>query len=207
MTNFSSRIRRLLCCLLLSAVPLVGQAGVVLVLGDSISAAYGLENPAQGWVALLAEKINAAGKPWEVVNASISGEISAGGLSRLDALLARHKPGLLLLELGANDGLRGLKPALMQANLGEIIVRAKTAGAKVVLLGMRIPPNYGKRYNELFEAAFPALAKEQGVAYVPFLLEGVGGNAELTQADGLHPNALAQPVLLRLVWDKLAPLL
>jgi len=207
MIGFSSRIRRFLLCFLLSAAPLTGHAGVILILGDSISASYGLENPAQGWVALLAEKIKAAGKPWEVVNASISGELSAGGLGRVDALLARHKPGLLLLELGANDGLRGLPPALMQGNLAEIIKRAKQAGARVLLLGMRIPPNYGKRYNDLFEAVFPELAKAHGVAYVPFLLEGVGGNAQLTQADGLHPNALAQPVLLRLVWDKLEPLL
>lgn len=207
MIDFSSRIRRFLCCLLLSAVPAVGQAGVILVLGDSISAGYGLDNPAQGWVALLAGQIKAAGKPWTIVNASISGETSAGGLSRVDDLLARHKPGLLLLELGANDGLRGLRPTQAQANLGEIIGRAKQAGARVVLLGMRIPPNYGKRYNDLFEAVFPALAQQHGVAYVPFLLEGVGGNAQLTQADGLHPNALAQPVLMRLVWGKLEPLL
>ena len=185
----------------------MGQAGVILVLGDSISAGYGLDNPAQGWVALLAGQIKAAGKPWTIVNASISGETSAGGLSRVDDLLARHKPGLLLLELGANDGLRGLRPTQAQANLGEIIGRAKQAGARVVLLGMRIPPNYGKRYNDLFEAVFPALAQQHGVAYVPFLLEGVGGNAQLTQADGLHPNALAQPVLMRLVWGKLEPLL
>lgn len=194
-------------CLLLSAVPAGGQAAVILVLGDSISAGYGLENPAQGWVALLAGRLKAAGKPWEVVNASISGETSAGGLARVDALLARHKPRLLVLELGANDGLRGLQPALMQANLGAIIARAKSAGAASLLLGMRIPPNYGKRYNDLFEAVFPALAQEQGVAYVPFLLEGVGGEAELTQPDGLHPNAKAQPLLEKQVWEKLSPLL
>jgi acyl-CoA thioesterase-1 len=114
---------------------------------------------------------------------------------------------LVLLELGANDGLRGLQPALMRANLAEIITKAKKSGAKVVLLGMRIPPNYGKRYNDLIEAVYPALAQEYAVAYVPFLLEGVGGNAELMQADGLHPNLSAQPVLLRVVWDKLLPLL
>ena len=192
---------------MLFAAPGSGQAAVVLVLGDSISAGYGLENPRQGWVGLLADKIKASGKPWEVVNASISGDTSAGGLARLDDLLARHKPGLLVLELGANDGLRGLQPSLMQANLAQIIARAKKAGAKTLLLGMRIPPNYGKKYNDLFEAAFPALAKEQGVAYVPFLLEGVGGNAQLMQPDGLHPNLEAQPMLMRLVWEKLLPLL
>jgi len=180
---------------------------VILVLGDSISAAYGLENPAQGWVSLMAGKIKATGKSWEVVNASISGETTAGGLSRLDALLARHKPNLLILELGANDGLRGLQPSLMQANLAEIISRSKRIGAKIVLLGMRIPPNYGKRFNDMFEAVFPELAKEVGAAYVPFLMEGVGGNAELLQPDGLHPNLQAQPILMRLVWEKLEPLL
>lgn len=186
---------------------MASQAAVILVLGDSISAGYGLENPAQGWVGLLAGQIKSAGKPWEIVNASVSGETSAGGLARIGTLLARHKPGLLVLELGANDGLRGLQPSLMRANLAEIITRAKSSGAGVLLLGMRIPPNYGKRYNELFEAVFPALAKEHGAAYVPFLLEGVGGNAELTQPDGLHPNAKAQPVLENLVWEKLFPLL
>ena len=191
----------------MSAASGSSQSAVLLVLGDSISAGYGLENPEQGWVGLLADKIKASGKPWEVVNASISGETTAGGLGRLDGLLARHKPGLLILELGANDGLRGLQPSLMQANLGEIITRAKRSGARVVLLGMRIPPNYGRRFNDLFEAVYPALAKEHGVAYVPFLLEGVGGNAQLMQPDGLHPNLAAQPVLMRLVWEKLLPLL
>jgi len=191
----------------LSAAPGAGQAAVVLVLGDSISAGYGLENLGSAWVGLLADKLKASGKPWEVVNASISGETSAGGLARVDELLARHKPGVLVLELGANDGLRGLQPSLMQDNLAKIIARARQAGAKTLLLGMRIPPNYGKKYNDMFEAAFPALAKEQGIAYVPFLLEGVGGNAQLMQADGLHPNAQAQPVLMGLVWEKLQPLL
>lgn len=193
--------------MLLFAAPAASQGGVVLVLGDSISAAYGLENISQGWASLLAEKIKTSGKSWQVANASISGETSAGGLARIDELLARHRPGLLLLELGANDGLRGLQPSLMQANLGEIIDRARKTGAKTVLLGMRIPPNYGKRYNDLFEAAFPAVARDRGAAYVPFLLEGVGGNAGLMQADGLHPNALAQPLLMRQVWGVLEPLL
>ncbi len=191
----------------MSAAPVAGQCGVVLVLGDSISASYGLENVSLGWVNLLAEKIKAVGRPWQIANASISGETSAGGLSRVDGLLAKHKPGLLVLELGANDGLRGLNPSIMQANLSEIITRAQKAGAKVMLLGMRIPPNYGKRYNDLFEAVFPAVAKEHGTAYVPFLMEGVGGNAQFMQPDGIHPNEQAQPLLMRLVWDQLEPLL
>lgn len=193
--------------MLLFAAPLASRADVILVLGDSISAAYGLENPKIGWVGLLAEKIKAAGKSWEIFNASVSGEISAGGLARLDELLARHKPKILLLELGANDGLRGLQPMLMRYNLAEIINRAKKAGARTVLLGMRIPPNYGRKYNELFEAVFPDLAKQHKTPFVPFLLEGVGGNARYIQADGIHPNAEAQPILMRQVWEKLEPLL
>ncbi|MCX7108684.1 MAG: arylesterase [Proteobacteria bacterium] len=207
MIGFTSCIRLFLLGFLFFAAPVSSQGAVILVLGDSISAGYGLDSPAQGWVGLLAEKIKASGKPWDIANASISGEVTAGGLSRVDALLAKHKPGILILELGANDGLRGLQPSLMQANLDEIINRAQKSGAKIVLLGMRIPPNYGKRFNDLFEAVFPVLAKQHGAAYVPFLMEGVGGNAQLMQPDGLHPNAEAQPVLMRLVWEKLAPLL
>lgn len=181
--------------------------GTIVVLGDSISAGYGLENPARGWVGLLAERIKAAGYRCELVNASISGEISAGGRARVDALLARYKPSILILELGANDGLRGLAPALMQANLGDIIGRARLAGAKTLLLGMRIPPNYGKRYNDLFEAAFAAAAQQHGADFSPFLLEGVGGHDQLMQPDGLHPNADAQPILMQRVWEKLKPML
>jgi len=214
--GISSRIRLFLFYMLLFAAPIGvqgasaptgNQSGKILILGDSISAGYGLENPDQGWVGLLDKKIKSLGKPWETVNASISGETSAGGLSRIDALLQSTKPGILVLELGANDGLRALQPSQMKTNLNEIIIRAKKSGAKIVLLGMRIPPNYGNRYNELFEAVFPELATLQHVAYVPFLLEGVGGNKQMMQPDGLHPNTEAQPVLMRLVWEKLEPLL
>jgi acyl-CoA thioesterase-1 len=207
MMGFTSCIRFFLLGFLFFAVPASSQGAVILVLGDSISAGYGLDNPAQGWVSLLSQKIKAAGKPWSIANASLSGEVSAGGLSRTDALLALHKPGIVIIELGANDGLRGLQPSLMQANLDEIMVKAEKSGAKIVLLGMRIPPNYGRRFNDMFEAVFPALAKQHGAAYVPFLLEGVGGNAQLMQPDGLHPNAEAQPVLMRRVWETLEPLL
>lgn len=180
-------------------------ARAIVVLGDSISAGYGLDNPDQGWVGLLQAKLKPTGT--EVVNAGISGDTSAGGLARVDALLDRYQPSVVLLELGGNDGLRGLPPAQMADNLGEIIRRVQARQAKVLLLGMRIPPNYGKRYNEMFEAVFPELAQRLGVAYVPFLLEGVGGNNGLMQPDGLHPNMAAQPVLLQRVWEKLAPLL
>ncbi|NJD07616.1 MAG: arylesterase [Methylococcaceae bacterium] len=195
----------ILCGLMMALLPGWSVARAIVVLGDSISAGYGLDNPDQGWVGLLQAKLKPTGT--EVVNAGISGDTSAGGLARVDALLDRYQPSVVLLELGGNDGLRGLPPAQMADNLGEIIRRVQARQAKVLLLGMRIPPNYGKRYNEMFEAVFPELAQRLGVAYVPFLLEGVGGNNGLMQPDGLHPNMAAQPVLLQRVWEKLAPLL
>lgn len=182
----------------------VGAATIV-VLGDSISAGYGLEKIDQGWVSLLAEKLRPRGMI--VVNASISGDTSAGGLSRVDALLAQHHPAVLILELGGNDGLRGLPPAQMAANLGGIIDRAGAAGAQVLLLGMKIPPNYGKRYTEMFQKVYADLAGRSGVASVPFLLDGVGGVDAYMQADGIHPNREAQSLLLEQVWNKLEPLL
>lgn len=178
-----------------------------MVLGDSISAGYGLDNPDQGWVSLLQQKLRAGGRSFEIVNAGISGDTSAGGLARLPPLLERHHPAVLVLELGANDGLRGLPPAQIQSNLAAIIEQAQAARARVLLLGMRIPPNYGKRYNDLFEAVFPALAQAHRLPYVPFLLDGVGGSPDLMQADGLHPNLQAQPVLMQRVWERLEPLL
>lgn len=187
--------------------PVVSQSAGIVVLGDSISAGYGLDNPEQGWVALLQSQLRGAGSKSEVINASISGDTSAGGLDRIDGLLERYQPSIVILELGANDGLRGLLPSKTQANLGGIIERAKAKRAKVLLLGMRIPPNYGKRFNDMFEGIFPALARQHGIAYVPFLLEGVGGQSHLMQADGLHPNVDAQPILMRSVWQHLQPLI
>lgn len=188
-------------------VPGLACSATIVVLGDSISAAYGLTNAEQGWVALLQNQVRADGHAVEFVNASISGDTSAGGLARVDDVLERYHPSILILELGANDGLRGLPPAIMQTNLSGIIARAQARQAKVLLVGMRIPPNYGKRFNDLFEAVFPALAERHGIPYVPFLLEGVGGQDHLMQADGLHPNAEAQPILMRSVWQRLQPLL
>ena len=193
--------------MLLITHPAISLGGTILVLGDSLSAGYGLQNPSLGWVGLLQEKLKTVGKSHTLINASISGDTSAGGLARVDALLTEHKPVVLILELGANDGLRGLVPANMQANLGEIMNRAQRSGVQLLLLGIRIPPNYGPRYNQLFEAVFPALAKQFGAAYVPFLLDGVGGHSELMQADGLHPNQQAQLILMNNVWAKLLPLL
>jgi acyl-CoA thioesterase-1 len=196
--------RRCLFLLLLSW-SLLAQADNLLVLGDSISAGYGLDKPEQGWVALLHERLQPRGL--DVVNASISGDTTAGGLQRLDALLERVKPAWVLVELGGNDGLRGLTPAQMEANLTQIIGKSRAAGARVLLLGMRIPPNYGKRYAEMFQSLYGKVAAAQNAALVPFLLDGVGGEDGLMQQDGIHPNAAAQPLMLEQVWKVLEPLL
>lgn len=181
-------------------------SSVLLVLGDSISAGYGLE-PQQGWVSLLQQRLAEQGSVFEVINASISGETTSGGLSRLPALLQRYHPEILLLELGANDGLRGTPLTLIETNLIRLIRQAQQAGARVLLLGMRIPSNYGSRYSEGFFQLFRSAADTTGSVYLPFLLEGVGGVPELMQSDGLHPNLLAQPRLLENSWPLLAPLL
>ncbi len=181
------------------------RAESILVLGDSISAGYGLEKIEQGWVALLAEKLRPRGII--VANASISGETTAGGLARIDALLEQYRPTAVILELGGNDGLRGLSPARMETNLDGMIGRSRAAGAKVLLLGMRIPPNYGKRYAEMFQKVYTDLAGRRDVPLVPFLLEGVGGQDSLMQADGIHPKREAQEILLKQVWARLEPML
>ncbi len=181
----------------------------ILVFGDSLSASYGLPQ-GQGWVALLEAKLaqNQASKTTcKVVNASISGETTSGGLARFSTALTTHKPNIVILELGANDGLRGLPIAEMQANLNQMITQAKTAKAKVLLIGMKIPPNYGLKYTKNFSTTYINLAKKHNIALVPFLLEGVAGKPELIQADGLHPLAVAQPALLDNVWAQLKGLL
>lgn len=182
------------------------NAKTILVFGDSISAGYGI-NVEEGWVALLQHKLSATKKPFAVVNESISGETTAGGLARIDAALAKFKPDIVLLELGANDGLRGLSPQVMQNNLSAMVTRAEKAGAKVLLLGIRIPPNYGKRYADMFYGVFNQLALNLKIAWVPFMLEDVALNPQLMQADGLHPNAAAQPIMLAHIWQYLEPLL
>lgn len=182
------------------------NAKTILVFGDSISAGYGI-NVEEGWASLLQHKLSATKKPFAVVNESISGETTAGGLARIDAALAKFKPDIVLLELGANDGLRGLSPQVMQNNLSAMVTRAEKAGAKVLLLGIRIPPNYGKRYADMFYGVFNQLALNLKIAWVPFMLEDVALNPQLMQADGLHPNAAAQPIMLAHIWQYLEPLL
>lgn len=182
------------------------MAKSIVVLGDSISAGYGIEVE-QGWVALVQKKLHDTQHDFTIANASISGDTSSGGLARIDALLSQHKPSVFILELGANDGLRGLPPALLKSNLAEMIRRAKQANAKVLLLGIKIPPNYGKRYIELFYNVYPQLAEEMKVAFIPFLLDDIALTTGLMQADGLHPNAQAQPIMAEKIWQQLLPLL
>ena len=178
----------------------------ILVLGDSLSAAYGIA-AARGWVALLGERLARERPDYRVVNSSISGETSAGGRARIAAELERHKPAVVIVELGANDGLRGLPPAQMKDNLAAIIGAARKARARVLLVGMKLPPNYGPDYTESFAAVFAELHQRYRTAWLPFLLEGFAERRELFQADGLHPTQQAEPLVLENVWRPLAPLL
>jgi acyl-CoA thioesterase-1 len=177
----------------------------ILVLGDSISAAYGLPSIDRGWVAMLQQRLH--GRGVRVVNASIPGDTTAGGLQRVGELLSRDRPVVVLVELGANDGLRGLPLTELKANLNGIVSSVQASKAHVVLLGMRLPPNYGKRYADAFANAYKEMAAERKLAYVPFLLDGVGGQSGMMQMDGLHPNESAQSVILENVWRVLEPLL
>ncbi len=190
----------------LSLLSTTAMAKSIVVLGDSISAGYGI-NVDQGWVNLLQKKLQQENLPYTVYNESISGDTTAGGLARIDNILNKIKPDILLLELGANDGLRGLSPKAMENNLAEIIKRSQNHGAKVLLLGMRIPPNYGKRYIDMFYNIYPQLAEQLKIPLVPFLLEDVALHEHLMQSDGLHPDTLAQPVITAKVWRYLQPLL
>jgi acyl-CoA thioesterase-1 len=197
---------RLLLFVCVLMVPAIGSAQSILVLGDSLSAAYGMPVD-QGWVALLRQRIEQQAVGFDVVNASISGETTQGGITRLPALLERHQPRILVLELGANDGLRGTPLPVIRQNLARLITLGQNAGARVLLVGIRLPPNYGPRYSEGFHAIFAELSESQQVSRVPFLMEGVALDRGLMQSDGLHPNADAQRRLLDNVWPYLAPML
>jgi acyl-CoA thioesterase-1 len=190
---------------MLMSLPVMAKP-VILVLGDSISAGYGIDSK-EGWVALLQKKLINIKSTYSISNASISGETSAGGLRRIDPLLVSDDPDIILLQLGANDGLRGLSPVQMKNNLVAIIQRSQKSGAKVILLGMKIPPNYGKRYVDMFYNVYPQLAKELNIPLVPFLLEDVALNKDLMQADGLHPNVKAQAILAEKIEPYLFPLI
>jgi acyl-CoA thioesterase-1 len=183
------------------------EAPVILVFGDSISAGYGLAHVEQGWVELLKTRLKTQGYGYQVVNASVSGETTAGGLARLPRALELHHPKIVVLELGGNDGLHALPIAQMRSNLTQMVDLATASGAKVLLLGMRMPPNYGPQYTEQFAMVFSDLAREKKLPLVPFLLTDIALSPTLLQGDDIHPNAAGQPILVENVWPTLRPML
>ncbi len=194
-------MRRLLflVCLLLGTGGHAADAPTVLIFGDSLSAGYGIDVD-QSWATLLQQRLRDQGYEHRVVNASISGETTEGGAERIGPALKNFNPELIILELGGNDGLRGFPPERMRSNLEKIIATSKDSGAEVVLLGIKIPSNYGPRYTQAFEAAFRDAAESLDIPWIEFFMEGVALNEELMQADGIHPNAEAQPRLLDNAW-------
>jgi acyl-CoA thioesterase I len=202
-------VKRLLAVfvLIVASASAYAQAPVILVFGDSISAGYGLPRVEQGWVELLKARLQAQGYGYQVVNASVSGETTAGGLARLPRALELHHPKIVILELGGNDGLRALPIAQLRANLTQMVTLSTAIGAKVSLLGMRMPPNYGPEYTKQFALVFSDLASERKIPSVPFFLNDVALSPNLLQQDDIHPNALGQPILLDNVWPALKPLL
>ena len=184
----------------------VASPSTILVFGDSLSAAYGIR-PEQGWVALLTQRLQAQGYGYQIVNASVSGETTGGGLERLPRALQLHAPGIVILELGGNDGLRGLPVSAARDNLAAMVQLAQAARARVLLVGIRIPPNYGPRYTEEFARIFPEVANQYHLPLVPFLLQKVALNPALMQPDGVHPDAQGEPPVLDTLWPYLKPLL
>ncbi len=182
------------------------NASTILVMGDSLSAGYGIDER-EGWVALLGNKLADGDTGFDVINASISGDTTSGGLARLPDALARHRPDIVVIELGGNDGLRGQSLQNIRQNLSTMVQLVQEANGEVLLLGMRIPSNYGARYTQRFLESFAQVAEEHNTALVPFFLEGVATDPSLMQDDGIHPNSAAQPILLDLVWPALEPLL
>jgi acyl-CoA thioesterase-1 len=199
-------LRALFFALAVAASTASAAAGTILVYGDSLSAAYGIGQK-DGWVNLLGGRLKQSKPDYNVVNASISGETTAGGATRIDAALGRFKPDVVVLALGGNDGLRGLPVGEMKANLGKIVRASQARGARVLVVGMRIPPNYGPKYTQAFFDAFGEVARETKSAYVPFLLERIADKREYFQPDQIHPTADAQPLLADTVWKGLEPLL
>lgn len=202
--NFAA-LALFLCLLNTSSGALEPRLPVILVFGDSLSAAYGLD-PEQGWVSLLAQRLSELGYPSRTVNASITGDTTRGGRARLPRALDQHRPAIVIIELGGNDGLRGINPDRMYDNLSQMIQLSQQHDAKVLLLGIRIPENYGKAFTQRFEAVYPKISEATGIPLVPFLLEGIADQTQLMQADGIHPSAAAQPIILDNVWPQLEPL-
>jgi len=196
----------LLCAALLATGTAAANPAAILILGDSLSAEYGLPRDT-GWVRLLADRVAREAAQYSVVNASISGETTSGGRTRLPQLLLQHRPAIVVLQLGANDGLRGLPLPSIRENLSAMVAASRKAGAQVLLVGMRIPPNYGRDYADRFAASFAQIAADQKVALVPFLLDGFAEDLGYFQADRIHPAPRAQPLMLDTVWPRLAPLL
>jgi acyl-CoA thioesterase-1 len=191
-------------CLLFTLSSWSHASPIILVMGDSLSAEYGLPR-GSGWVRLLEQELRKNESPWTVFNASISGETSSGGLIRLPLLLQSKKPEIVFLELGANDALRGLTIEQTNDNLRKMIRLSKQSGAKVLLFGMQIPPNYGQQYTKQFKDLYPALAKQEGIQLLPFFLDGVAQRKDLFQADNIHPNVDAQSILFKNVWGAMTP--
>lgn len=182
------------------------QAQSILIVGDSISAGFGI-NAEESWVMLLEEKLEAEGYHYSVINASISGDTTTNGLTRLPSLLEKYQPEITIIELGGNDGLRATPPVKIAENLSKMIELTQTTHSKPLLVGIQLPPNYGDAYLARFLAIFPQLAEKHQIAVLPSIVEKVGGNSELMQSDGIHPNSAGQPLMLEAVWEKLEPLL
>ena len=199
-------LRIALLAAVLAAGTASGKSSVILIVGDSLSAEYGLRRDT-GWVRLLSDRLAKEAKQYSVVNASISGETTSGGRTRLPQLLQQHRPSVVVIQLGANDGLRGLPLAAMRENLVVMVRESRASGARVLLVGMRIPPNYGREYSERFAAVYEQVADGERVARVPFLLDGFADDLDYFQADRIHPVEKAQPRMLDAVWRQLAPLL
>ena len=195
-----------LSALLLIALPVLASQNTVLVLGDSLSSAYGVPSET-AWVELLRDRIESQDLDWTVVNASIGGETTDGGLRRLPGLLETHDPTIVIIELGGNDGLRGFPPNVIESNLANMIEQVRDTGATPLLVGMQIPPNYGQRYTTMFADIFPTLSDRYNTVLVPFFLDGIYDQDGLMQGDGIHPTEEAQPRLLENIWPKLEPLL
>ena len=191
-----------LCCLHVSAETQPTEPRKIMVLGDSLSAAYGIDEK-EGWVSLLTARIDKSFMNWKVVNVSVSGETTSMGKDRIDSELKQHKPHIVVVELGGNDGLRGYPVQAVEKELRTIVKKCLESGAQVLLVGMRLPPNYGDHYTEDFYAMYSRIAKDLKTGYTPFLLENVGGEPELMQLDGVHPKANAQPILLDNVWPEI----
>jgi acyl-CoA thioesterase-1 len=189
-----------------AAAPAAADDAAILIVGDSLSAAYGMEI-GESWPSLLQQRLDEDGHAYRVFNSSITGETTEGGRTRLPKLLERHEPAIVIVELGGNDGLRGLPLEVTRDNLSAMIEMSQAAGARVLLAEMRIPPNYGRAYTEAFNGAYTVLANQYNVVLVPFLLQDIALEPGMMQSDGVHPTAAAQPLILDQVWGELEPLL